>query len=96
MVTATNPEIEVKPTVAETVVAPVAAAPAVDVSAIPETPAELLKQWDVARKPLIHTVIAATLVRLWNAITGPGMTDLERRQRRTAEAKGYNSFVRLP
>ena len=45
MVTAINPEAETKSAVAETAEAPVESA-AVDVSAIPETPAELLEQWE--------------------------------------------------
>ncbi len=64
------------------------AAPA-DISGVPETPAELLKQWDAPRRPLIHTVISATLVRVWDAITGPGMTDQERSNRTIAEHNGY-------
>lgn len=77
-------------------VAPVAApaaapatAAAVDVSAIPETPAELLKQWQAPRRPLLHTLISATLVRLWDALTGPGMTDQQRINRAIAEHNGY-------
>ena len=81
---------------AQTVVAPVSApaatpatAAAVDVSAIPETPAELLKQWQAPRRPLLHTLISATLVRLWDALTGPGMTDRQRINRAIAEHNGY-------
>ena len=64
---------------------------AVDVSAIPETPAELLKQWPAPRRPLLHTIISATLVRLWDALTGPGMTEQERTNRAIAE---HNGFIR--
>ena len=66
-----------------------ATAAAVDVSAIPETPAELLKQWQAPRRPLLHTLISATLVRLWDALTGPGMTDQQRINRAIAEHNGY-------
>jgi len=96
MVTALKPENETNTAVAETAAAPTAvverAAPAaveVDVSAVPETPAELLKQWDTPRHPLFHTVIAATLVRIWDALTGPGMTEQERVRRDIAEHNGY-------
>lgn len=92
MVTALKPENEANTAVAENATAPAAtAAPvaAVDVSAIPETPAELLKQWDASRKPLLHTVIAATLVRAWNFLSGPGMTRRDRLNREIAEAKGH-------
>ena len=68
-----------------------ATAAAVDVSAIPETPAELLKQWPSPRRPLLHTIISATLVRLWDALTGPGMTEQERTNRAIAE---HNGFIR--
>lgn len=68
-----------------------ATAAAVDVSAIPETPAELLKQWPAPRRPLLHTIISATLVRLWDALTGPGMTEQERTNRAIAE---HNGFIR--
>ena len=63
----------------------------VDISAVPETPAELLKQWDVPapRRPLIHAVVSATLVRLWEGITGPGMTQEQRLNRDIAEHSGY-------
>ena len=67
-------------------------AAAVDVSAVPETPGELLKQWDTARRPLLHTVIAATLVRIWDGLTGPGMTERERVNRAVAE---HNGFARI-
>ena len=68
----------------------------VDVSAVPETPAELLKQWDVSKRPLIHTIFAATLVRLWDALVGPGMTEQQRLHREIAEAKGnYSGFIKL-
>ena len=84
------------PAAAQTAAAPVAtpaatpaSAAAVDVSAIPETPAELLKQWQAPRRPLLHTVISATLVRLWDALTGPGMTDQQRINRAIAEHNGY-------
>ena len=99
MVTALNTEKAPRTAVAENS-APVMDTPAmvaaVDVSAIPETPVELLKQWDVSRKPLIHTVIAAALVGLWNAIAGPPMTDRQRLNRDIAEARGFtNGFVKL-
>ena len=68
------------------------AAAAVNIAAVPETPAELLKQWPAARRrPLVHTVIAAALVRIWDALTGPGMTDQERTTRAIAE---HNGFIR--
>ena len=67
---------------------------AVDISAIPETPAELLQQWAPEKKPLIHTVIAAALVRLWDGLTGPGMTQREREQREMFEHSGYANSVR--
>lgn len=96
MVTALKPEHEANAAVAETAAAPTAvverAAPAtapVDISVVPETPAELLKQWDTPRHPLLHTVIAATLVRIWDALTGPGMTEQERVRREIAESNGY-------
>lgn len=94
MVTALKPEHETNTAVAENAAAPaVATAPAaaVDVSRVPETPAELLKQWEAPapRRPLIHTVIAATLVRIWDALTGPGMTEQERVRRDIAEQHGY-------
>ncbi len=92
MVTTLNRETESSAVVAAPVVEPAAAAPAsapVDVSVVPETPAELLKQWDTPRRPLLHTVIAATLVRIWDALTGPGMTEQERVRRDIAEHNGY-------
>ena len=89
MVTTLNRETESSAVVAAPVVEPAAAE--VDVSRVPETPAELFKQWEAPapRRPLIHTVIAATLVRIWDALTGPGMTEQERVRRDIAEHNGY-------
>ena len=99
MVTALNIEKTPRTAVAENsapVMDPPETVAAADVSAVPETPAELLKQWDVSRKPLIHTIIAAALVRAWNAIAGPPMTDRQRLNRDIAEARGFsNGFVKL-
>ncbi len=81
-------------TVTRETVAPKTAAVVVDISAIPETPAELLQQWAPAKKPLIHTVIAAALVRFWDGLTGPGMTQREREQREMFEHSGYANSVR--
>ena len=104
MTTVTTRETESTAVVAETLAAPAAAtapsaapfavpsAAAVDVSAVPETPGELLKQWDTARRPLLHTVIAATLIRIWDGLTGPGMTERERVNRAVAE---HNGFARI-
>ena len=94
MVTTLNPKTESSAVVAAPVVEPAAAAPAsapVDVSAVPETPAELLKQWDTPapRRPLIHTVVSATLVRIWDTITGPGRTEQERTDRKIFEHNRY-------
>ena len=89
MVTTLNRETESSAVVAAPVVEPAAAA--VDVSRVPETPAELLKQWEAPapRRPLIHTMIAPTLVRIWDALTGPGLTEQERVRRDIAEHNGY-------
>lgn len=92
MVTALKHENEANTAVAENAAAPaatIAPAVAVDVSRIPETPADLLKEWDVSRKPLLHTVVAVTLVRAWNFLTGPGMTEQDRLNREIAETKGF-------
>ena len=64
------------------------ASPPVDISAVPESPAELLKRWDSPKRPLIHIVVANTLVRIWDAITGPGMTEQDRIRREIAEVSG--------
>ena len=100
MTTTTTRESESTAIVAEPLAAPTAAtapaaapsAAAVDVSAVPETPGELLRQWDTARRPLLHTIIAATLVRIWDGLTGPGMTERERVNRAVAE---HNGFARI-
>ena len=95
-VAAPSDTVAAAPAAAQIAVAPVATpaatpatAAAVDVSAIPETPAELLKQWQAPRRPLLHTIVSATLVRLWDALTGPGMTDQQRVNRAIAEHNGY-------
>lgn len=103
MVTALKPETETTAAVAETaeasaVVVERAALDVtnpVDVSRVPETPAELLKQWQAPapRRPLIHVVISATLVRLWDAFTGPAMTDRQRLHRNIAEHRGFSNTL---
>ena len=88
MVTAINRETESNTAVAE----PQAAAPAaaaVDVSAIPETPAELLKQWDAPEQRSLLSAIPAAFAGLWDAVTGPGMTEQDRLRRNIAEHNGY-------
>ncbi|MXZ91399.1 MAG: hypothetical protein F4W95_06235 [Chloroflexi bacterium] len=98
MVTAQKTENEATAAVAETTATPavvVAPAPSVDISNVPETPAELLKQWEApaSRRPLIHTAIFATLVRVWDAITGPAMTDRQRVNREIAEYRGFTKTL---
>ena len=91
MVTTLNRETEPSAVVAAPVVEPAAAAPAlapVDISAVPETTAELLKQWDVPKRSLIGAIPAA-VTGLWDAITGPGMTAQDRIRRDIAEHNGY-------
>ena len=95
MVTAINPEIEAKSAVAETAEASTESA-AVDVSAIPETPAELLQQWESTRKPSVQATIVASFVALWNVVAGPGMTEQARLEREIAETRGYrDGFTKL-
>lgn len=88
MVTAINRETESNAAVAESAAAAPAAA-AVDVSAIPETPAELLKQWDAPQRHSFLSAIPAALAGLWDSITGPGMTEQDRLRRDLAEFNGY-------
>ena len=91
MVTTLNRETESSAVVDAPVVEPAAAAPAsapVDVSAVPETPAELLKQWDAPKRSLISAIPAA-FTGFWDAITGPGMTAQDRVRRDIAEHNGY-------
>ena len=93
MVTAINPETETKSAVAETAAAPAESAA---VSAIPETPAELLEQWESTRKPSVQATILASFVALWNVVAGPGMTDQARLEREIAETRGYrDGFTKL-
>ena len=68
----------------------------VDVSAIPETPAELLRQWDTPRRPLAQRVLAVTVGPVWGFLSGPGMTQRDRSNREIAEAKGFtNGYMKL-
>lgn len=85
MVTAIKPETATKSAVAEAA----EASASVDVSAIPETPAELLEQWEAARKPSVQATIVASFVALWNVVAGPAMTDRARLEREIAETRGY-------
>ena len=95
MVTAINPETETKSAVAEIAVAPAETA-AVDVSDIPETPAELLAQWETTRKPSVKAAIVAGFVALYNIVVGPGTTARARLEREIAETRGYrDGFTKL-
>ena len=71
--------------------APVASAPAVDLSAVPETPTALLRDWagPDADRPNPRPGLWAVIARYWNSLTGPGMTDQARLQREIAEARGF-------
>ena len=91
MVTTVNRETETSAAVAAPVVEPAAAttaAPAVDISAIPESPAELLEQWDTPRRSLLQNIMSA-FGRFWDATTGPGKTDLERMNGKIDEHQRY-------
>ena len=68
-------------------VAVASAAPAVDISAIPDTPEELLRQWDTPRRSFLHA-IPVVLTSVWDSITGPGMTEQQRIRREMAEFDG--------
>lgn len=61
----------------------------VDVSAVPETPAELIQQWSAPERKSLGDHINAALAMVLTAITGPGMTDLQRHEREVAQAQGY-------
>ena len=84
MVTTVTRDNESNAAVAAHVAEPVAAAPAVDISAIPETPAELLKQWNAPRRSFFN-VMSAALVSVWDSITGPATTERERVERKIFE-----------
>ena len=93
MVTTIN--TEAKSPVAASATRPAQAAD-VDVSAIPETPAELLEQWESARKPSVQATVLASFIALWNVVAGPGMTDKARLEREIAETRGYrDGFTKL-
>ena len=87
MVTTVNRETETSAAVTAPVVE-LAAAPAVDISAIPESPAELLEQWDTPKRSFMDVIMAA-LGRFWDGTTGPGKTDLERMNRKIDEHQRY-------
>ena len=59
-------------------------APAVDISAVPETPDELLKQWDAPKRSFIHA-IPTVLENIWESIVGPGTTEQQRVNRKIFE-----------
>lgn len=99
MVTAlkTQAEHETNTAVAETTATPavvVAPAPALDISHVPETPAELLKQWDApAPRPSLLQTVASALAGVWDGIIGPGMTQQQRVNREIAEHRGFSDTL---
>ena len=90
MVTTINRETESPVVVAAPAVEPAA----VDVSAIPETPAELLQQWDAPKRSILLSIPAA-IVNFWCSLSGPGMTEQGRIRREIAEING-SARVRIP
>ena len=72
----------------------VEAAAAVDVSAIPETPAELLQQWDAPKRSILLSIPAA-IVSFWCSLSGPGMTEQGRIRREIAEINS-SARARIP
>lgn len=113
--TETRNAVDAPAAIPTTIAAP-AAPPAVDISKVPETPGELLAEWDrpapsavatpavvvaapaidtpAAPQPLLHQLIAATLLRCWDAIVGPAMTDRERIRRDIAQHHGHADTFR--
>ena len=84
-------ETESPTAVAEKAPAAVASAPTLDLSAVPESPTALLRDWaaPAADRPNPRTGLWAVIARCWDALTGPGMTEQARLQREIAEAKGF-------
>ena len=70
------------------VVAPVVETAAVDISAIPESPAELLEQWDTPKRSFVH-IITDVWNHVWDLVTGPAKTDQERVNRKIFEHNRY-------
>ncbi|MCY4416010.1 MAG: hypothetical protein OXE87_06845 [Chloroflexi bacterium] len=70
------------------VVAPVVETAAVDISAIPESPAELLEQWDTPKRSVVQ-MIASVWNQVWDAVTGPAKTEQERVNRKIFEHNRY-------
>ena len=73
------------------------ASTAVSVSAVPETPAELIRQWAGDDRPNPRRGLWAVVARCWDNLAGPGMTEQDRLQRDIAEARGFAyGYTRLP
>lgn len=64
------------------------ASPAVDISAVPESPAELLKQWDAPKRSFTQ-MIASVWNHIWDVAAGPAKTDKERINRQIFEHSRY-------
>ena len=69
----------------------VAPATAVDLSVVPESPTDLLRDWaaPAADRSNPRPGLWAVIARCWDSLTGPGMTDQARLQREISEAKGF-------
>ena len=66
----------------------------VDVSAIPETPEELLKQWTGADKISRVNKLVSGVGAFFAAFLGPAMTDQQRMQRVLAEESAILRIIR--
>ena len=66
----------------------------VDVSAIPETPEELLKQWTGADKISRVNKLVSAVGAFFAAFRGPAMTDQQRMQRVLAEESAILRIIR--
>ena len=62
--------------------------------AVTAAPAVVIAPPAAEPKPLLHQLIAATLLRCWDAIVGPAMTDRERTRRDIAQHHGHADTFR--
>ena len=67
----------------------------VDVSAIPETPEELLKQWTGADKISRVSKLVSGVAAFFAAFSGPPMTDQQKAQRELAEGTAVLRIIWL-
>lgn len=93
MIMTSTSERQVDATAVAAMPAPAVPPAGLDISHIPPTPDDLFVQWKVSRRTAWRAAVAAVLLSIWDAVTGPPATEQERRRREVADAREYSKYM---